>query len=92
MRVKEDKYLRLTEDEVYMLDYINTVLIDPQTHKSLVNGLIQSAFCTAIYESYTDEDFDWIGNEEVEDLLTFVDDDTLIKQHTIERIEKFKND
>ena len=56
-----------------------------------MNGLIQSAFCTAIYESYTDEDFDWIDDEAVEDLLTFVDDETLIKNHTIEKIERFTN-
>lgn len=92
MRVKEDKYLRLTEDEVYMLDFINSSLVDPQTHKVLVNGLIQSAFSSAIYNLYTEEEIDWVGDKEVEDLLTFIDDDTLLKQHTIERIEKFKND
>ena len=92
MKVKEDKYLRLTEDEVIMLDFINSSLLDPQTHKVLVNGFIQGAFCSAIYNLYTEEEIDWIGDEEVEDLLTYVDDDTLLKQHTIERIEKFKND
>ena len=42
MKVTEETYIRLSEDEVTMMDFINSSLIDPQTHKVLLNGLIES--------------------------------------------------
>ena len=69
MRVKQEEYVRLTEEYCFKLDVIQSAIIEEKSKKELVEGGLDLLFANALRNLHEDDEITEEGLENGLDLL-----------------------
>ena len=71
MRIKQEEYLRLTEEVIWKLDVIKTSISEETSKKQIVEGMVDLGFATALKILYQDGQ---ITSEGLDTGLSYLED------------------
>ena len=87
MRVKQEEYLRLTEEVIWKLDVIKTSISEETSKKQIVEGMVDLGFATALKCLYKDGE---ITSEGLDTGLSYLED--YLQRRVLEDIKEWEEE